>query len=626
MRDYRNPFKMRAAEKIESDSTFLRLYSPGVLEILLERHKADELWGHVGFIRSSPGGGKTSLLRLFTADSLKTIDNYRTNQYYAKLVKLLMGLGILSEDKIEIVGVLLSCARNYTILEDLPIEESLKNGLFFALLNSRIILSALKEIAKLQTNFNFPEDLKNIQYSNKNSETCPPDFPKNTDCLELYKWAESIEQRVYSEINGFAPIQSDNIVWHNELFSIDALGGECFSINKKSIIKHILIMFDDGHKLSENQRISLREYIIERRSGSSVWISERLEALRNHELWPSGALEGRDYFRIKLEDYWDQNINKFEKVIEDIADKRAKLSKDVQVDSFQDCLGPEIEEAEFSKKLDKILEKSLAEIQSKYSNQPRYSEWVKLAEDFKGPLLEKVLFVQKVGILISRDEGKSQLDLGFPLGKPELEYRDNNGVRLASRYFLSTKYDLPYYFGIQDLTRIAFSNIEQFLTFAGEVFEEILALNVIGEATIVSSSRQDQAMRNAADNRWKELPKIIPNGHEVCEFLEKFGFMARKESQSPNAPYAPGVNGIGLKSRFRNDLLHNNKYSKLMSILSTCVAFNLIKIEENKKQGKKGQTWNIFYLNRWLCLKFGLPLYEGNWRPKKLDEMKAWLS
>ena len=61
----RNPFLMRASERIESDVNFLRLYSPIVLDSLIEKNSNDTLWNNVIFIRSSPGGGKTSLLRVF---------------------------------------------------------------------------------------------------------------------------------------------------------------------------------------------------------------------------------------------------------------------------------------------------------------------------------------------------------------------------------------------------------------------------------------------------------------------------------------------------------------------------------------------------------------------------------
>ena len=77
----RNPFLMRASERIESDVNFLRLYSPIVLDSLIEKNSNDTLWNNVIFIRSSPGGGKTSLLRVFEPSTLFNIFSRKSQEY-----------------------------------------------------------------------------------------------------------------------------------------------------------------------------------------------------------------------------------------------------------------------------------------------------------------------------------------------------------------------------------------------------------------------------------------------------------------------------------------------------------------------------------------------------------------
>jgi hypothetical protein len=70
---------MRASEKIESDANFLRIYSPLALDSLLTNNKESKLWGNVTYLHSSPGGGKTSLLRIFEPSVLNTIFNSKTS-------------------------------------------------------------------------------------------------------------------------------------------------------------------------------------------------------------------------------------------------------------------------------------------------------------------------------------------------------------------------------------------------------------------------------------------------------------------------------------------------------------------------------------------------------------------
>src|SRR5690348_10251632 len=93
MREPRNPFRLRASEHIESDATFVRLFGPGVLELL---PPAAGL-GNVRVIRSAPGGGKTSLMRLFTPGALLTLHAYRTRDDCKELYQRMRDLGAVSE-------------------------------------------------------------------------------------------------------------------------------------------------------------------------------------------------------------------------------------------------------------------------------------------------------------------------------------------------------------------------------------------------------------------------------------------------------------------------------------------------------------------------------------------------
>ena len=74
---YRNPFTLRASEKITTDDIFVRLFSFDALGNLEKHYLEDTLWGHTIFIQAVPGCGKTSLLRLFSPKVLRTIVRYK---------------------------------------------------------------------------------------------------------------------------------------------------------------------------------------------------------------------------------------------------------------------------------------------------------------------------------------------------------------------------------------------------------------------------------------------------------------------------------------------------------------------------------------------------------------------
>ena len=70
MRESRNPFRLRASENIDTDLAFLKLFGPGMLDML---GKYQDLWNRPLIIRSAAGGGKTTLLRLLTPQVLLSL-------------------------------------------------------------------------------------------------------------------------------------------------------------------------------------------------------------------------------------------------------------------------------------------------------------------------------------------------------------------------------------------------------------------------------------------------------------------------------------------------------------------------------------------------------------------------
>src|SRR5260370_38018898 len=101
MREPRNPFRLRASESIESDGTFLRLFGPGMLDLL----QPGENWDKPQVFRSAPGGGKTSLLRLFTPGAISTLYAQRRVEDLKALWARMTNFGVVYEDRPKLLGV-----------------------------------------------------------------------------------------------------------------------------------------------------------------------------------------------------------------------------------------------------------------------------------------------------------------------------------------------------------------------------------------------------------------------------------------------------------------------------------------------------------------------------------------
>ena len=72
----RNPFLFRATEQNNEDDLFIQLFSEDILNIL--KNEITEIFVKPLILRSSPGFGKTSLLKLFTAQILRKLISYQS--------------------------------------------------------------------------------------------------------------------------------------------------------------------------------------------------------------------------------------------------------------------------------------------------------------------------------------------------------------------------------------------------------------------------------------------------------------------------------------------------------------------------------------------------------------------
>ena len=620
----RNPFRMRASEKIESDASFLRLYSPLAIEGLILKNEKKSLWGDIIFIHSSPGAGKTSLLRIFEPSSLLALFS-RRSQEYNELFNVLKKLDIFSVEGVDLLGVLLTGTRNYEVLDDLNVSEGQKKRIFFSLLNARLIIATLRGMINLK-GMQFPDGLSQIKFDYKNDDNYFKKIEVPCTGQELYDWAISLEKIIYSAMDSFLPIENAEIEGHDELFAFEVLKPEYFTFAEKQVCKRFLFMLDDAHKLSISQRESLIKFLLEKRGQTSIWISERKEALNPQD--NLGSSSERDYEELNIEEFWQDKPSKFEKILLSISNKRAFMSIE-NVNSFQENLESAWNEESIKETLQNAIPKYEDRIKKLSTYHSKFEDWIVYTLQFIGSPFQKAILLKSCEILIHRNIGKPQLDLGFPLSRKELLDKKDNSIEEAARFFISRENYLPYYFGFSNLVKLSNNNIEQFLSFSSDLFEEMLSNNLSGNKVELSPEKQEKIIKSIVDSKWKELPKIIPYSKSVTTFLEQVGQFAHKETYKPNVPIIQGVTGFAISNQKNVSFFDDTNWKTdelfhpLINVIATCVAFNLLEPREIA-QGQKGQIHQVYYLNRWLCMKFNLPLAYGGWKSIKQDVLLKW--
>jgi hypothetical protein len=628
MRDPRNPFRLRRAESIDTDTAFLALFEPGILEILPGDGWAESV--HV--FRSAAGGGKTSLLRLFTPGALLTLHSRRTEENVRELHQRLVELGAVGEGGPRLLGVLLLCGRNYAMLQDLDLDQPRKNRLFFSLLNARIILATLRSALALR-GLEFPGDLRRLRVAAAPELPPLPDLKLPCDGAELFRWAERFEARVCESLDSFGPLSPDRLPGHDSLHSLSLIRPEGLLVDGSPMAERVLLMMDDIHKLTAQQRDLLVQTVIELRSPVGVWIAERFEALCTAEMLASGAAEGRDYERpVELEWYWRGHHARFERLVLKVADRRVRAAAEMELGAFRPCLQDSLEGPEWEPVFARASEEVAARVRARAGDVARFREWIAAREQLVGTPREQAVAWRALEILIEREVRKPQrglFDESTPLDEGQLQDRDDRPVQQAAELFLAREYEIPYYFGPERVARLASLNIQQFLGLAGDIFEEVAAAALLRRLSSLSPARQHELMKAAARAVWDEIPRRVRHGRELRSFLESVGRFSAWYTYRPNAPNDPGVGGTALRMSERALLVDGAALRsrpdlrRLADILAVALAHNLLVADLDYHC--KGERWMVLNLNRLLCAHFDLPLNYGLYKERPLTILCQWL-
>ena len=625
MRDFRNPFRMRVSEHITSDTTFLRLFGSGVLDLIPD----ENMFPQLQIFRSAPGGGKTSILRVFTPNSLINLHASRHSEEHKELYSKMKGLGAMGDGGPKLLGVMLSCGKNYAALDDLLWDDRLKERLFYAFLNCRVLLTAMRSVLQLH-HLEYPQQLKRLTITGDPDVIADLNLPASGDCADIFEWARKTESDISQVLDSLDPHPATP-PGHSELSSLRLLKPAQLLLDGEQVSSRILVMFDDVHKLASSQRHSLGRTLSGLRDSADLWIAERLEALKSEELLEAGAKRGRDYFDVAptLELYWRKYSHRFERTVLAIADKRVREARHVEFDSFVSCVQSSLETPDMKPELEEVASVVETDVREKWGANKRFREWLAATGAHAGTAYERAIAWQTIDILIARETGRAQLAFEFALSPEELQKKDDSAVKAAAELFLADRFGLPYYYGFSRLASLASSNIEQFLATAGELFEEASSAAIMKRPYQLPGHRQHAILKRIAKQWWEEdVLRSLPLREEVRRFVESVGRFARWQTYRPNAPYAPGVTGISITMAERGQLrdqellASRSDLKQLAEVIGICLAYNILEAELNRLQGNERRM--LLYLNRLLCCHFDLPLQYGGWRARKPEELALW--
>lgn len=600
-------------EKIETVSAFLNLLNPEIINFI----QADDIQRTIIY-RSTAGGGKSTIFRLFSPDILNEL--HIRNENYKECYEFLKSISVITSEKVNVLGVYIPCARNYSIIDDIY-ENGKRTQIFFALLNLRIIMATLKNIITLSNC-----KLHQIAFRSIPEELISQ-IGSQCSGQELYDWAAAEENKLCLSIDQLDG-QTNIPYAHNFLFSLKLIEAKNILVDNSSLINRTLVMFDDVHKLTTTQRTSMLNCIFQLRPDVGIWIAERFSALDRQEVLGEDGKRGREYEERILE-YFDKKKSVINKSYTNIADRRVRITKWDELNGFSACLDNEIlGDNEIRKKIEQDLIE-LSETVFEGGKNKEIKEYY-LSLHFK-TIYDEAIFLRAIKILFDRELNKTQLALfdNADLISVELIKRDFDKVKGPAEFYFCIEQNIPYYYGIDKICNLSSYNVEQFLTFAGGIFERWIASNYVKKEkrrSAISPTEQEQIIMKIATDKWKEIKRQHLNADNIQKVLKTIANIGIESRKRALASYNGGAyTGIGIKEDVMNEILDNDSFKEITQILYSCVASNYLNVR-TVTQGKPNEKWKVFYLNRWICSLNKLPLDYGGWKPINKNKINDLLN
>jgi hypothetical protein len=636
-----NPFLYRAADvrsgSMAEDRNFVNLFGASALGLI--KANLQNVWGLPLLLISAPGGGKSSLMRIFSASALHYIRETSPrggNQQF--LANQMEELGAFLNGEPHALGIWLRMSDEYHAFgHD---ETAGKQGVFCALLNARIFLSAFNGMCELK-DLAINRDLGRISLSlkpnTKNGAVKAWDQWGNTNGKVFYETMASLESALSDMINDPFWDGDQKKLSHSAIWALDLLPNLDVLIDGKPFVFRPLIMLDDAHELSDDNLKYLFSLLMSRQLEVPFWISLRKQAVGLEtiltERLQKGVERGRDYGLIDLE---KAGRSDFRKLVLEISSLRVQ-SVAAQIgglsQEFVDFISDDREEI-FLKNLNENVAQGIKEriVSAAGTELKRFESIIRDIEDQCSEPHDLCRRLRMVEILIQREIGRAQQSFTFNEVSAEAlkKHEKNTSIVEAAELFLAREYKLPYYFGAQRLISLSSFNIQQFLKLAGGLFEEIMTAIRLDRdrESFLSPERQHAIIVKTAKDFLKEIPIMSLYGNKVFRLVQAIGEMCRNETYRPTAPYAPGVTGTALTMYDFEILVKGaekgeENFSELYQTIKSAIAHNILEPETNYKC--KGKEFLVLNLNRLLCVPFQLPLQKGGFREQKLTTFLHWL-
>jgi hypothetical protein len=632
-----NPFYKRATEFLRADQDFLTVVTPEpVSRFLKEPAQAGHLFDRLVRIWGTPGSGKTTLARVFEYQALWTLFRDGGIPSHKDLAAAVVECNVVQDGRPTLLGCRLPMETSFRDFWELPYPETTRFRLMGAFLQAKAVLAWLRALSNTGTPLG-----EVVPIPRSGAETRVHGIGE--DGLQMQQRARAVEAAGYKIIGAVIAPSLEHLPQEaNEEYSpfdiIEAIRVPLGPVgSKESRLLHPLVILDDSHFLHPDQYDHLKRWLAARELRLARWMLARFDVLNAKEALQEedfsaegrqpGLIPSRDIIDIRLQSFGPDEKRKsqrraFRAMAKDMAARylgQWNLFSSRKITSIADILSnepptlPPGKLEELRKQVDAKQSKLGISRERRTALEEEVQRYVSGKSDIGEDVRRAMLL-----ILMERYSKRSGGPTLFPGDDPEPSRPviANGEVEESAKLHLLHRYELPFFYGVDDLCDASNENAEQFLHLAAVLMDAVANQLSRSQHRALSAARQNELLRQRADALIRE--QNFPYHTGVKRIAKAIGEKCHEVTLLDNGWLRPNAYGIS-RDEFNNLLARDRELSETLQF---GMAYNFWHVKRDYIC--QGETWCLIELGGTVILQHGLSLHRGGFIKGNLSELKRW--
>ncbi len=624
-----NPWHKRANEFIRDPAELLPLIAPQPIHRFFEGDCA-RLFDRLVVVIGAPGSGKTTLARLLELPTLLAMREFSGRNAEVKaLVTSLSQAGVLDDLHPTLLALRLPAGGQLRAIWELPYDERLRHRLLRTMIQAKAVLGWLRQLEAANI------DLSTVKVQTIGVGDAARDDVGADNIAAFRERARSTERAIFKLVGALVPPteaqlgqQLDGLAYEPfaaiEAFEVQGLG-----LGEARRLRPMLIL-DDAHELHPTQLADVDLWLRDREVKVARWILTRADSLDlsdfrrvlGEEDRPKtpGTQPGRDRIRFLLQDQANRDRSAFRSVAEDVAKRYlaplAVFNRSGTTNLrtlLNGAAAPELplgDVREIESDIEKLMRELKVSVEARRTMESSYPQG--LTSDIRAGLTR---------IMLNRELRRTpqrSLFGGAPQDAQEVEEpkRVNRAVATGAELQLLDKYDRPFYYGFDRLAEAANENIEQFVTLASVLVDNLETQIIRGRPPRIDARHQHRLLCQHARNLIAEWD--FPYAPRVRHLVSFIADRCLDITLRPNAPLDDGANAYGVLIA---ELTNLDPQDDIARVIHYALAYQALVLVE--PYDCKGKTWGLLELGGVAIIAHGLPLSRGGFAEGTIAQLRS---